>query len=213
MSGTLDERLNKILPRIISDEFLSGSGIGNEIAFYIFDYPPEDELSVRDLPNPKDSALSVSVITPMADGYDLYEKAKALLESTAEGGCVIIRLGNDEGLGRELQTYQQTKKYLVKKNDGTLSESTKRILRDCSEENNSRRDRLTALLGEMMASAEYFVAGQPLKIKASTPSAALSESLEYLVQNTFNKMGYLKHHGWEVRLTGFLGGFCIDEEA
>ena len=48
MSDPLNERLNKILPRIISDEFLSGSGIGNEIAFYIFDYPPEDELRVRD---------------------------------------------------------------------------------------------------------------------------------------------------------------------
>src|SRR5438445_355180 len=48
MNDTLHERLNKILPRIISDEFLNGSGIGNEIAFYIFDYPPEDELLVRD---------------------------------------------------------------------------------------------------------------------------------------------------------------------
>jgi len=48
MSGPLSERLNKIMPRIVSDEFLSGSGIGNEIAFYIFDYPPEDELRVRD---------------------------------------------------------------------------------------------------------------------------------------------------------------------
>jgi hypothetical protein len=48
MSNALNERLNKILPRVISDEFLSGSGIGNEIAFYIFDYPPEDELRVRD---------------------------------------------------------------------------------------------------------------------------------------------------------------------
>jgi hypothetical protein len=48
MSDPLHERLNKILPRIISDDFLSGSGLGNEIAFYIFDYPPEDELRVRD---------------------------------------------------------------------------------------------------------------------------------------------------------------------
>ena len=48
MSDILNERLNKILPRVTSDEFLSGSGIGNEIAFYIFDYPPEDELRVRD---------------------------------------------------------------------------------------------------------------------------------------------------------------------
>jgi len=143
--------------------------------------------------NPKDMALSVSVVTPLSDGYEIYDKAKALLDSTADGGCVIIRLGNDEGLGRELQTYQQTKKYLVKKNDGTLPESTKRILRDCSEENSSRLERLTRLLAEMLASGEYFVAGQPLKIKASTASAALSEAMEYLVQNTFNKMGYLKH--------------------
>ena len=48
MSETLNERLNKILPRVISDGFLSGSGIGNEVAFYIFDYLPEDELKVRD---------------------------------------------------------------------------------------------------------------------------------------------------------------------
>ena len=48
MSDRLTERLNAILPRVTSPEFLSGSGIGNEIAFYIFDYPPEDELRVRD---------------------------------------------------------------------------------------------------------------------------------------------------------------------
>ncbi len=48
MTENLTERLNKILPKIISDEFLAGRGIGNEIAFYIFDYPPEEELRVRD---------------------------------------------------------------------------------------------------------------------------------------------------------------------
>ena len=47
MSDVLTNRLNQILPKITSDEFLAGSGIGNEIAFHIFDYPPEDELRVR----------------------------------------------------------------------------------------------------------------------------------------------------------------------
>jgi Domain of unknown function (DUF1788) len=47
MSDELTTRLNAILPRIVSDDFLSGSGIGNEIAFYVFDYDPEDELRVR----------------------------------------------------------------------------------------------------------------------------------------------------------------------
>jgi cysteinyl-tRNA synthetase len=32
MSDSLHESLNQILPRVISDEFLSGRGIGNEIA-------------------------------------------------------------------------------------------------------------------------------------------------------------------------------------
>ena len=47
MTDRLTQRLNQILPRITSSEFLSGTGIGNEIAFHIFDYPPEAELRVR----------------------------------------------------------------------------------------------------------------------------------------------------------------------
>jgi hypothetical protein len=35
------------LPKITSDDFLGGRGLGNEIAFFIFDYPAEDELRVR----------------------------------------------------------------------------------------------------------------------------------------------------------------------
>ena len=48
MSAALDDRLNQILPRITSASFLSGEGIGNEIACYIFDYPAEGELRVRE---------------------------------------------------------------------------------------------------------------------------------------------------------------------
>ena len=48
MSDPLGKRLNKVLEKITSEEFLSGSGIGNEIGFYIFDYAPEEELRVRE---------------------------------------------------------------------------------------------------------------------------------------------------------------------
>jgi len=48
MSDHLTERLNRILPKLVSDELLSGSGLGNEIGFYVFDYPAEDELRVRE---------------------------------------------------------------------------------------------------------------------------------------------------------------------
>ena len=48
MTDVLTDRLNEVLPKIISDDFLSGRGIGNEIAFYIFDYPPDQELRIRE---------------------------------------------------------------------------------------------------------------------------------------------------------------------
>ena len=142
--------------------------------------------------NRLDGVLQLSVITPLNDEYGLYDNAKCLLDSSTEGGSILVRLGNDATLGRELRTYLQTEKYVRHKNDGTLPESAKRILRDLSGNNQDRRDRLVKFLGDMFAGADYYAAGQPLKLKASTSLAALDESLAYLVKNTFNKMGYLK---------------------
>lgn len=51
MTLTLEERLNQIIPRITSQDFLDSKGLGNEIGFWIFDYPPERELDVRDFLN------------------------------------------------------------------------------------------------------------------------------------------------------------------
>lgn len=48
MKLSLDERLNQILPRITSRDFLESKGLGNEIGFWVFDYPPERELDVGD---------------------------------------------------------------------------------------------------------------------------------------------------------------------
>jgi len=48
MNTKLTDRLNQILPLITSKEFIEGKGLGNEIAFYIFDYPPEEELQIRE---------------------------------------------------------------------------------------------------------------------------------------------------------------------
>jgi len=47
MTRNLNERLDQILPKIMSNDFLAGKGLGNEIGFWIFDYLPQDELIVR----------------------------------------------------------------------------------------------------------------------------------------------------------------------
>ena len=48
MDQRLRERLNQIPEKILSEGFLNGQGLGNEISFWIFDYEPEYELIVRE---------------------------------------------------------------------------------------------------------------------------------------------------------------------
>ena len=47
MNQNLNERLNQILSKLTSKDLLTNQGLGNEIGFWIFDYPPEDEMTVR----------------------------------------------------------------------------------------------------------------------------------------------------------------------
>ena len=143
--------------------------------------------------NRTEGALVVSIVSPLADDYEFYqEDGKCVLESSREGGQVLTRLRNDENLGRELRALLRTDKYIRTKDDGTLPTTTKRIHRDLADENRVRRDHLIRLLGEMLADAGYFVAGQRLEVSSSGPQMALSEAMEYLIQNTFNKMTYLQ---------------------
>ncbi|HLD68641.1 MAG TPA: DUF1788 domain-containing protein [Pseudomonas sp.] len=48
MNQQLQDRLNQIPDKILTEEFLQSQGLGNEIGFWIFDYPAEDELHVRE---------------------------------------------------------------------------------------------------------------------------------------------------------------------
>ena len=45
---SLSTRLDQILPKIESEDFLKNQGLGNEIGFYVFDYQPKAELEVRE---------------------------------------------------------------------------------------------------------------------------------------------------------------------
>ena len=143
--------------------------------------------------NQVDKGLLVSVISPLADDYDMYDKGRCVLESQSQhDGHVLIKLGNEEGLGREIRNYLQTSKYVGLKDDSTLPETTRRILREFAEDNRLRRERLVSLIGQMFTEGEHFVAGQPRTASAATPAAAFDDSIEYLIQNTFTKMSYLK---------------------
>jgi hypothetical protein len=47
LNRELAQRLNQIVGRVTEPEFLSSSGLASEIAYYIFDYPANDEIQLR----------------------------------------------------------------------------------------------------------------------------------------------------------------------
>jgi hypothetical protein len=78
---TLDERLNQILPRLTSRDFLDSKGLGNEIGFWIFDYPPEREMDVRGfLTGTVQPALAKQVPAIASATVDLLQLVTELLD-------------------------------------------------------------------------------------------------------------------------------------
>lgn len=142
--------------------------------------------------NQQQNALLVSVLTPLADDYASTGKEKCILESAGEDGHIIIRLQESNTLDQELRRYRKTEKYLHQKADTSLPEQTKRIHRNVAEDNRERRAALIRLLSTRLVEANYYVAGQSLTVKSSAPVAALEEAMDYLITNTFTKMGLIK---------------------
>ena len=147
----------------------------------------------------REGGLVISLLSPLADEYELYGKGRCVMHSNQDGGQVLIKLADDTALGRELRTYIQTDKYVTRKNDGTLGPSTVKILRERQEENRQRRGRLVSRLGELFANAEYFAAGQAINLKSSTASTAMSQAIEYLIKNTFSKLSLIEHQSTNAR--------------
>jgi len=141
-----------------------------------------------------EGSLEVAFVSPLGDRYaELSDDARCILETSSEQGRLLIRLPDKTGLGSELRTYLQTESYVKTKHTGALPDTTKRILRDRSDDNRARRGRIVTILKSMLEDASYFVRGQQRNPASADPKEALSDALEYLIKNAYPKMNYITH--------------------
>ncbi|EJC6937226.1 DUF1788 domain-containing protein [Vibrio alginolyticus] len=79
----LQQRLEKVQDRLESDEFLTNKELGGEIGFYIFDYPAEHEIIVREHIDflTKKLASRSEITGKRFASINLYEMAVELLKS------------------------------------------------------------------------------------------------------------------------------------
>ncbi|MBK6734349.1 MAG: BREX system P-loop protein BrxC [bacterium] len=144
--------------------------------------------------NKMDGAIEVAVISPLHTNYVEFQNDNtAAMRAMEVEGRVLVVLPDDTALGRELRTYLQTEHYVKTKHTGTLPDSTKRILRDRTEDNRARRERLLGSIRTLMESAKWYTYSKKLDLHASEPKAALSEAMEYLIANAYPKMRYIAH--------------------
>lgn len=139
-----------------------------------------------------DQEISIEFISPFCGEYSSFSDTKCIMYTAEHSGRVLFKLGDNRELEREVRAWIQTDKYIRLKSDASVPPTFKEILRNRQEENRERKIRVTGILEKMILEAEVFALGQTLTLKTTIPKAAIEESLDYIVQNTFNKFFYLK---------------------
>ena len=139
-------------------------------------------------------ALTLEILTPLGDDYEKMHESTCILRSTESTGRAILRMAEGQRLYEELTLYLQIEKYIISPKADQATPSLKRILADRKDENRERKLRLTEQLSILMVTGDFYVLGQKPDIKAGLhPTSLLDELVNYLIDNTYFKLPYLKY--------------------
>ncbi|WP_449123962.1 BREX system P-loop protein BrxC [Pseudomonas viridiflava] len=136
--------------------------------------------------------LRVEVISPLDLDYALYGEAGCINKSNeAPAGMALFKLPDSKDFFTELRTWLKTNKFIRLNDDGSQPELSK-ILAERGRENQERKKRLRLLLEELAERAEVYAQGQHLKLNSNNIVSKFDEACQYLLENTFTKLGYLR---------------------
>jgi hypothetical protein len=134
--------------------------------------------------------LRFEVVSPLDVDYAAYTDAGCINKSGEGNGVALMKLPDDKIFFSELRTWLKTNTFIRLNSDDSQPDLA-RILADRGRENLERKKRLRTSLEEMLASAELYALGQHLNIGASNISTKFDEVCQYLLENTYTKLGYL----------------------
>lgn len=181
----------KLLGDIIFDDILKGK-TKHKYSDFRRDYPLNRICDEHLFGGSGSEDLSIEFVTPFHDQYSMYGEAKCILYSAEREGRLLIKLPDSKDMEKELRTFLQTDKFIKLKSDATASDTQKKILSDRAAENRQRKDRLLALLDDLIQKADYYALGKALEGKAAKCTAAVDEGLNYMVRDVFRKFSYLQ---------------------
>lgn len=107
MAATFEERLDMVEIMIKKPSFRQNKGLGNEVGYYIFDYPPEKEMMVRERVKYLHDKYESSPDGFRVIVYDLYD---IIIDTLQEKGYIekTIEMEAKKGLDRVIRAVGNT---------------------------------------------------------------------------------------------------------
>lgn len=194
------------IAREIGHELVSASELSRTLAELVFEDVWKSQTKVRHKNSKADyefnrlldgkpwksahHELSLELITELNDDYALYSDGKCRLYSSGNPTRIVLKLDQGERLYEELQTYLKIEQFIQNKFDNA-GPTGRKILIFKKDENRERKERLRFQLERLITTADIYALGEPVQVKAAGPQAVLEEAINYLVSNTYTKLGYL----------------------
>ena len=111
--------------------------------------------------------------------------------------AILIKLQDKARLFGELRTYIRTAKY-TKRNAGRDTDM-ELLIRTKAAENSARRKQIVKELEDVIKQSDFYLLGQSYNTKGATASAIIDNAYRQVIEDTFNKLKYVKPYSGDIR--------------
>lgn len=118
---------------------------------------------------------------------DVTEKNDFRLMAESKGNEAIVVLA-DTPYYESLESAMKIRKYVKQRNVSQLPKSVQKIISDQQDEAGKYEQSAMTDLQAAIETAQFYVDGEHLEIKAGTAKSKIDQSLEYLVAHVYNKL-------------------------
>ncbi len=180
-----ERQLTKELYEWIYDEIIGKAKVRDPRSGW--DYPFARKMDDHILKGHEEE-LGLDILTPLYSG-DLSDE-RLVAKSIADSD-VILYLGEDTTLRKDLELFLKTKTYIPKKYSASLSATEQALLAVKAEQNSKRRAQIIDRLREMMAEGRLFFNGVELDIPGSEPKNRVEKALLGAMETLFPSLSML----------------------
>lgn len=135
------------------------------------------------------NVMTLRFMTAAADPNDLYDLKLIADSKDNEAICV---LSDSYRYFDSIEQASKIRKYIKQKNVSQLSETIQKIIADRQREATNLELQAKEQISKAIVDGKYYVSGEILKITGNDATTKINKALEYLVGQTYNRLGLIE---------------------